>query len=166
MLCTACVSVSNNSLHLSDFCETMFSQSRSNKTLSHSEKIYIFNLWIERKLTGQLQGIMAFNESPIVNQWSPLMEKAKPQENFLNVEDFDSTNGTDSLPALIKVYETKDIFNANETGGFYTQYLKGARSFENSHTSACKMAKERGSLLCASNMNRSEKLKPHTIGKG
>nr|XP_022336000.1 tigger transposable element-derived protein 6-like [Crassostrea virginica] len=69
------------------------------------------------------------------------------------------------LPTLLKNYEPKDIYNADETGLFVkllqnkTLQLKGEKCFGG------KKAKERLSVLLCSNMDGSDFLKPLVIGK-
>lgn len=69
------------------------------------------------------------------------------------------------ISLILKDYDEKDVFNADETGLFFkctpdkTMHVKGE---------AChggKRSKERITLLFCANMNGSEKLKPFMIGK-
>lgn len=72
---------------------------------------------------------------------------------------------TTELPTLIKNYEPRDIFNADETGLFYkllpnkTLQLKGEKCYGG------KKAKEKLSVLLCANMDGSDFLKPLVIGK-
>ena len=71
----------------------------------------------------------------------------------------------EALPDIIKDYEPRDIFNADETGLYWRAIPDGTLAFKNCETSGSKIPKERVTLLLACNMDGSEKLEPLTIGK-
>ena len=71
----------------------------------------------------------------------------------------------EALPAILKDYNAKDIFNDDETGMYWRAIPDGTLAFKSCETAGSKVAKERVTLLLACNMDGSEKLKPLTIGK-
>ena len=83
-----------------------------------------------------------------------------------DVDDFSAERWVvDALPDIIKDYEPRDIFNADETGLYWRAILDGTLAFKTAEAAGSKIAKERVTLLLACNMNGSEKLEPLTIGK-
>jgi hypothetical protein len=76
-------------------------------------------------------------------------------QNYLNVV----------LPDLIKDYEPRNIFNADETGLFYKAMPNKTMYYKNLACNKVKVVKDRLSILFCSNMDGSEKLKPLVIGK-
>ncbi|KII63009.1 Tigger transposable element-derived protein 6 [Thelohanellus kitauei] len=88
------------------------------------------------------------------------MERWK-ERNYIKFKN----SSRDAPPAVIKDYEAKDIFNDDETRLYSRVIPEGTLSFKISRTAACKMAKERITLLFPCNMDGSEKLKPLIIGK-
>ena len=69
------------------------------------------------------------------------------------------------LPDLLKDYQPRDIFNADETGLYWRAIPDGTMSFKGAEASGAKIAKDRMTLLLACNMDGSEKLEPLVIGK-
>jgi hypothetical protein len=72
---------------------------------------------------------------------------------------------TEVLPGIIKDFDPRDVFNADETGLYWRAIPDGTLSFKNTEAAGCKVPKERVTLLLACNMDGSEKLEPLTIGK-
>jgi hypothetical protein len=68
------------------------------------------------------------------------------------------------LPKLIKGYNARDIFNADETALFFRALPTKTLTYKNLDANSNKVCKERLSLLLCSNMDGSEKLKPVIIG--
>ena len=71
----------------------------------------------------------------------------------------------ETLPGIIRGYEAKDIFNADETGLFYRLTPDKTLSFKGEQCHGGKQSKERMTVMLCSNMDGSEKLKPLVIGK-
>ncbi|CAG9563419.1 unnamed protein product [Danaus chrysippus] len=69
------------------------------------------------------------------------------------------------LQSLLKDYEPKDVFNADETGLFFKCLPDKTLNFKNEKCHGGKHSKERFTILLATNMTGSEKLKPLVIGK-
>lgn len=69
------------------------------------------------------------------------------------------------LQSLLKDYEPKDVFNADETGLFFKCLPDKTLIFKNEKCHGGKHSKERLTILLATNMTGSEKLKPLVIGK-
>lgn len=71
----------------------------------------------------------------------------------------------EKLKHLIKDYDAKDIFNADESGLFYKCLPDRTFCFKNEKCHDGKHSKERVTLLFAANMDCTEKVKPLLIGK-
>ncbi|XP_057340566.1 tigger transposable element-derived protein 6-like [Microplitis mediator] len=69
------------------------------------------------------------------------------------------------LLRLLKDYELRDIFNADETGLFFKCLPDKSLIFKNEKCHGGKHSKERLTVLLATNMTGTEKLKPLVIGK-
>ncbi|CAH0721898.1 unnamed protein product, partial [Brenthis ino] len=69
------------------------------------------------------------------------------------------------LQSLLKDYELKDVFNADEIGLFFKCLPDKTLIFKNEKCHGGKHSKERLTILLATNMTGSEKLKPLVIGK-
>lgn len=69
------------------------------------------------------------------------------------------------LQSLLKDYEPKDVFNADETGLFFKCLHDKTLIFKNEKCLGGKHSKERLTILLTTNMTGSEKLKPLVIGK-
>ncbi|GBM39867.1 Tigger transposable element-derived protein 4 [Araneus ventricosus] len=69
------------------------------------------------------------------------------------------------LPDLIKEYEQKDIFNADETGLFYNLLPSKTYSIKSDMCHNGKKSKVRLTVLLCANEDGSEKLPPLIIGK-
>ena len=66
---------------------------------------------------------------------------------------------------MIKDYESKNIFNADETALFYKAMPNKTMFYKNLPANHVKVDKERLSVLFCANMSGTEKLKPIVIGK-
>lgn len=69
------------------------------------------------------------------------------------------------LVDLLKKYDANDIFNADETGLFFKCLPDKTLAFKNERCSGGKRSKERLTVMAASNMTGSEKIKLLVIGK-
>ena len=69
------------------------------------------------------------------------------------------------LPGIIRDFEPRNVFNADEMGLYWRATPDGTLTFKKSEAAGSKIAKERVTLLLACNMDGSEKLEPLTIGK-
>ena len=69
------------------------------------------------------------------------------------------------LSSLIESYDEKNIFNADETGLFYRLLPDKMLSVKGETCNGGKKSKERLTVLLASNMDGSEKLRPLVVGK-
>ncbi|XP_057324247.1 tigger transposable element-derived protein 4-like [Microplitis mediator] len=87
-----------------------------------------------------------------------LREKAEEYSKLLGHNSFRASNGWLD-------YEPKDIFNADETGLFFKCLPDKTLIFKNEKCYGGKHSKERLTILLATNMTGSEKLKPLVIGK-
>ncbi|XP_057335435.1 tigger transposable element-derived protein 6-like [Microplitis mediator] len=87
-----------------------------------------------------------------------LREKAEEYSKLLGHNSFRANNGWLD-------YEPKDIFNADETGLFFKCLPDKTLIFKNEKCYGGKHSKERLTILLATNMTGSEKLKPLVIGK-
>ena len=70
-----------------------------------------------------------------------------------------------NLLDIIKDYEPKNIFNADETSLFYKAVPNKTMHYKGLACNEVKVSKERLSLLLCTNMDGSEKLKPFLIGQ-
>ncbi|GFT71785.1 tigger transposable element-derived protein 6 [Trichonephila clavipes] len=70
-----------------------------------------------------------------------------------------------SLSDLIKEYETRNIFNTDETGLFFKCLPEKTFSFKKEKCNGGKHSKEQLTILLAVNMDGSEKITPLVIGK-
>ncbi|XP_021695375.1 tigger transposable element-derived protein 4-like [Aedes aegypti] len=70
-----------------------------------------------------------------------------------------------TLPGLIDEYEPHNIFNADETGLFYKCLPDKTFTFQKESCHGGKFSKQRLSVMCAANMDGSEKLPLLVIGK-
>lgn len=77
------------------------------------------------------------------------------------VDDWKSTK----LPDLIRYYDSKDIYNADETGLFFNLLPNRTLTFKDDPCHGGKKSKERVTVLLAVNADGSEKLPPLVIGK-
>lgn len=64
------------------------------------------------------------------------------------------------LPGIIKYYEPRNVFNADETGLYWRAIPDGTLSFKKTEAAGMKMPKDRVTLLLACNMDGTEKLEP------
>lgn len=71
----------------------------------------------------------------------------------------------ETLPNILKNYEPKDIFNADETGLFYKLLPNKTLQFKGEKCHGGKKGKERITVMPTANMDGSEKLKLLVIGK-
>lgn len=69
------------------------------------------------------------------------------------------------IPALVKGYKPKDIFNADETGLFYQCLPDKNAMFKDEECRGGKQSKVRLTVLLAANEDGSEKLPPLMIGR-
>ena len=69
------------------------------------------------------------------------------------------------LPALLKQYSPKDIFNADETGIFWRMMPNKTMCFKAEACHGGKQSKERVTALACANMDGTEKIDLLTIGK-
>jgi len=69
------------------------------------------------------------------------------------------------LQDLLKDYEPHNVFNADETALFYKCLPDRTMTFKNEKCHGGKHSKERVTILLATNMSGTEKLKPLIIGK-
>lgn len=70
-----------------------------------------------------------------------------------------------TLSPILKQYDPKNVFNADETGLFFKCLPDKTMSIKGEPCHGGKRSKERVTLLLCSNMDGSEKLKPVMIGK-
>jgi len=70
-----------------------------------------------------------------------------------------------NLQDLLKDYEPHNVFNADETALFYKCLPDRTMTFKNEKCHGGKHSKERVTILLATNMSGTEKLKPLIIGK-
>lgn len=82
-----------------------------------------------------------------------------------SAKDIDSSAWEETLQSILTDYSPRDIFNADETGLFYKCLPNKSLTFQGQTCSGQKAPKERVSLLCATNMDGSEKLPLLMIGK-
>ena len=68
------------------------------------------------------------------------------------------------LPSLLKGYEPRDIFNADETALFYKALPNKTLYYKNLPANSVKVMKERLSVFFCANMDGSEKMRPVVIG--
>lgn len=71
----------------------------------------------------------------------------------------------DMLPTLLRDYELKDVFNADETGLFFNLLPDKTLAMANDTCHGGKKSKERLTVLLCANADGSEKLPPLVIGK-
>ena len=69
------------------------------------------------------------------------------------------------LPRILKEYQPKDIFNADETGFFYKLLPNKTYTYKGDQCSGGKKSKERLTVMVCANMDGSEKSKLLVIGK-
>lgn len=74
-------------------------------------------------------------------------------------------NWKEELKTMLKDYDPKNIFNADETALYYQCLPDKTLTFKNEKCHGGKNSKVRATLLLASNMTGTEKLKPFMIGK-
>ncbi|XP_029730316.2 tigger transposable element-derived protein 4-like [Aedes albopictus] len=72
---------------------------------------------------------------------------------------------TNVLPEIIREYEAKDIYNADETGLFYKCLPDKTYAFQSETCHGGKYSKQRLTVLCAANMDGTDKLPLLVIGK-
>ncbi|XP_021695234.1 tigger transposable element-derived protein 4-like [Aedes aegypti] len=72
---------------------------------------------------------------------------------------------TNVLPGFIQEYDPKDIYNADETGLFYKCLPDRTYAFKSESCHGGKYSKQRLTILCAANMDGSDKLPLLVIGK-
>ena len=82
-----------------------------------------------------------------------------------SAKDIDTSEWEATLQKILEDYNPRDIFNADETGLFYKCLPSKSLTFQGQACSGQKAPKERVSLLCAANMDGSEKLPLLMIGK-
>ncbi|XP_066258787.1 tigger transposable element-derived protein 4-like [Euwallacea similis] len=83
-----------------------------------------------------------------------------------DVSDEDCTKWKrDVLPHLLEGYQPRDVFNADETGLFFKCLPNNTLTFKNQKCHGGKHNKQRVTLMIATNMDGSEKLKLLLIGK-
>lgn len=82
-----------------------------------------------------------------------------------SVDDNVCENWKEELKTLLKDYDPKNIFNADETALYYQCLPDKTLTFKNEKCHGGKNSKVRATLLLASNMTGTEKLKPLMIGK-
>ena len=82
-----------------------------------------------------------------------------------SAKDIDTSEWEATLQKILEDYNPRDIFNADETGLFYKCLPSKSLTFQGQACSGQKAPKERVSLLCAANMDGSEKLQLLMIGK-
>ena len=80
-------------------------------------------------------------------------------------KDVDTAEWEATLQTILSDYRPKGIFNADETGLFYKCLPNKSLTFQGESCSGQKAPKERVSILCAANMDGSEKLPLLVIGK-
>ncbi|UYV73153.1 hypothetical protein LAZ67_10001978 [Cordylochernes scorpioides] len=71
----------------------------------------------------------------------------------------------DNLNQLLNGYDSRDIFNTDETGLFYKCLPDRTLAFKDEKCHGGKLSKDRLTVLLACNMDGSQKLKPLIIGK-
>ena len=86
-------------------------------------------------------------------------------EKQASSKDVDTAEWEATLQTILSDYGPKDIFNADETGLFYKCLPNKSLTFQGESCSGQKAPKERVSILCAANMDGSEKLPLLVIGK-
>lgn len=69
------------------------------------------------------------------------------------------------LQNFLKDYEPHNVFNADETALFYKCLSDKTMTFKNGKCHGGKYSKDRVTILLATNMSETEKLKPLIIGK-
>lgn len=82
-----------------------------------------------------------------------------------SVDDNVCKDWKEELKTFLKDYEPKNIFNADETALYYQCLPDKTLTFKNEKCHGGKNSKVRATLLLASNMIGTEKLKPFMIGK-
>jgi hypothetical protein len=75
------------------------------------------------------------------------------------VEDYVST----TLPNFLRDYDSKDVFNMDETGLFYKLLPNRTLQFKGERCHGGKKSKERLTVALTANMDGTEKLKPLVI---
>lgn len=106
------------------------------------------------------------------NGW---LERWKKRENIKfkqlhgekqDADDFGAERWVvDVLPNIIKEYDERNIFIADETGLYWRALPEGTLAFKQHDAAGSKVPKDRLTLLLACNMDGSEKLPPLIIGK-
>ena len=92
--------------------------------------------------------------------------KKQPSEKKKEIDGFSADRWIAELwPNLIKDYQPRDIFNADETGLYWRAIPDDILSFKGAQASEAKVAKDQMTLLLGCNMDGSEKLEPLVIGK-
>ena len=71
----------------------------------------------------------------------------------------------DTLPHFLTLYETNDIFNANETACNYKAVLARLYAFIGEAVTGIKTPKDQLKVRLCANMTETEKLQPMVIGK-
>lgn len=82
-----------------------------------------------------------------------------------DVKDSDVEDWKINLKILIRDYDPKNIFNADETGLFYKCMPDKTLTFKNEKCHGGKHSKQRITVFLCTNMDGSEKLEPLVIGK-
>ncbi|GFS18304.1 tigger transposable element-derived protein 4 [Elysia marginata] len=82
-----------------------------------------------------------------------------------SAKDIDTSEWEETLQKILADYSPRDIFNADDKGLFYKCLPSKSLTFQGQACSGQKAPKERVSLLCAANMDRSGKLSLLMIGK-
>ncbi|GFN97024.1 tigger transposable element-derived protein 4 [Plakobranchus ocellatus] len=82
-----------------------------------------------------------------------------------SAKDIDTSERQETVQKISADYSPRDVFNADETGLFYKCLPNKSLMFQGQTCSGHKTPKERVSLLCAANMDGSEKLSLLMIGK-
>ena len=68
------------------------------------------------------------------------------------------------LPSLLKGFDSRDVFNADETALFFKAMPNKTMYLKNMPANSIKVKKERLSILFCANMDGSEKMLPLVIG--
>lgn len=112
-----------------------------------------------------------YNNFRASNGW---LEKFKQRHDIVfrkvcgesaSVDDSVCKNWKEELKTMLKDYDPKNIFNADETALYYQCLPDKTLTFKNEKCHGGKNSKVRATLLLASNMTGTEKLKPFMIGK-
>lgn len=119
----------------------------------------------------ELARILGHEDQPISTGW---LDRFKARHGIVfkvvsgeaaSASNIDTSDWEKQLDVILHDYEPRDIYNADETGLFYKCLPNRSLAFQGETCTGQKVPKNRISILCAANMDGSEKLPLLSIGK-